>query len=85
MSKQYPLASERADAPTGCAYVAPTFWNKWFRWDGSRASGCYQLGGQVKDETHTGLQVFADGEWHPVIGWTLDSCGPATDYQEVGA
>ena len=64
---------------------APTFWNKWFRWDGSRASGCYQLGGQVKDETHTGLQVFADGEWHPVIGWTLDSCGPATDYQEVGA
>ena len=51
MSKQYTLASERADAPTGCAYVAPTFWNKWFRWDGSRASGCYQLGGQVKDET----------------------------------
>ena len=69
----------------GCAYVAPTFWNKWFRWDGSRASGCYQLGGQVKDENHTGMQVFADGEWHPVIGWTLDSCGPATDYQEVGA
>lgn len=32
MSKQYTLASERADAPTGCAYVAPTFWNKWFRW-----------------------------------------------------
>ena len=68
MSKQYTLASERADAPTGCAYVAPTFWNKWFRWDGSRASGCYQLGGQVKDENHTGLQIFADGEWHPVIG-----------------
>ena len=43
MSKPYTLASERADAPTGCAYVAPTFWNKWFRWDGSRASGCYQL------------------------------------------
>ena len=85
MSKQYPLASERADAPTGCAYVAPTFWNKWFRWDGSRASGCYQLGGQVKDENHTGLQIFSDGEWHPVVGWTLDNCGPATDYQEVGA
>ena len=85
MSKPYTLASERADAPSGCAYVAPTFWNKWFRWDGSRASGCYQLGGQVKDENHTGLQIFADGEWHPVIGWTLDSCGPATDYQEVGA
>ena len=63
MSKPYTLASERADAP----------------------SGCDQLGGQVKDENHTGLQIFADGEWHPVIGWTLDSCGPATDYQEVGA
>ena len=72
MSKQYTLASERADAPTGCAYVAPTFWNKWFRWDGSRASGCYQLGGQVKDENHTGLQVFADGEWHRSLDghWT---------------
>lgn len=55
MNEPYTLASERADAPTGCAYVAPTFWNKWFRWDGSRASGCYQLGGQVKDENHTGL------------------------------
>ena len=55
MSKPYTPASKRADAPTGCAYVAPTFWNKWFRWDGSRASGCYQLGGQVKDENHTGI------------------------------
>lgn len=55
MNEPYTLASKRADAPSGCAYVAPTFWNKWFRWDGSRASGCYQLGGQVKDETHTGL------------------------------
>ena len=36
-------ARERAQAPIGCAYVAPLFWNKWFRWDGSRASGCYQL------------------------------------------
>lgn len=33
MSKPYTPASKRADAPTGCAYVAPTFWNKWFRWD----------------------------------------------------
>lgn len=46
MNKPYTLASERAAAPTGCAYVAPTFWNKWFRWDGSRTSGHYQLGGQ---------------------------------------
>lgn len=85
MNKPYTLASERAAAPTGCAYVAPTFWNKWFLWDGSRTSGHYQLGGQVKDEYHTGLQVFADGEWHSVAGWTLDDCAPATDYQEESA
>ena len=29
--KPYTLASERAAAPTGCAYIAPLFWNKWFR------------------------------------------------------
>lgn len=40
-------ARERAQAPIGCAYVAPLFWNKWFRWDGCRASGCYQLGGRT--------------------------------------
>lgn len=34
--KPYTLASERAAAPTGCAYIAPLFWNKWFRWGGSR-------------------------------------------------
>lgn len=85
MNKPYTLASERAAAPTGCAYVVPTFWNKWFRWDGSRTSGHYQLGGHVKDEHNTGLQVFADGEWHSVAGWTLDDCAPATDYQEESA
>ena len=85
MNKPYTLASERAAAPTGCAYLAPTFWNKWLRWDGSRTSGHYQLGGQVKDEHHTGLQVFADGEWHSGAGWTLDDCAPATDYQEESA
>ena len=77
--KPYTLASERAAAPTGCAYIAPLFWNKWFRWGGSQASGCYQLGGQIKDESHTGLQIFADGEWHPVIGWALDDCRPAVN------
>lgn len=85
MNRTYTLAPERAAAPTGCAYLAPTFWNKWFRWDGSRTSGHYQLGGQVKDEHHTGLQVFADGEWHSVAGWTLDDCATATDYQEESA
>ena len=85
MKSTYATANDRAQAPIGCAYMAPMLWNKWFRWNGSLTSGHYQLGGQVKDETHTGLQVFADDEWHPVVGWTLDNCGPATDYQEVEA
>lgn len=33
MTKPYTLASERADAPTGCAYVAPLLTNAWFRWE----------------------------------------------------
>ena len=82
--KPYTLASERAAAPTGCAYIAPLFWNYWFRWDDSLESGCYQLGGRTRDENHTGLQVFSDGEWHPVVGWSLDDCTIARDYfQEV--
>ena len=36
--------------------------------------------GRTQDEHHTGLQVFADGEWHPVVGWALDDCTPASDY-----
>lgn len=86
MSKPYTLASERAAVPTGCAYIAPLFWNKWFRWGGSQASGCYQLGGQIKDESHTGLQIFADGEWHPVAAFYGAVCAPVDGYlQEVGA
>ena len=73
-------ARERAQAPIGLPYIAPLFWNNWFRWDGSPASGHYQLGGRTQDEHHTGLQVFADGEWHPVVGWALDDCTPASDY-----
>lgn len=74
--KSYTLTSERTAAPTGCAYVAPLFWMHWFRWTDSRASGDYQLGAQVKDENHTGLQIFADGEWHPVKAFTSDLCEP---------
>ena len=86
MNRTYILAPERAAAPTSeVAYIAPMLTYMWFRWDGSRTSGHYQLGGQVKDEHHTGLQVFADGEWHSVAGWTLDDCAPATDYQEESA
>ena len=83
--KSYTLASERAAAPTGCAYVAPLFWIYWFRWDGSRKSGDYQLGARIQEENHTGLQIFADGEWHPVKGFALDSCEPweTSDFPEA--
>ena len=30
--KSYTLASERAAAPTGCAYIAPSLVDLWFRW-----------------------------------------------------
>lgn len=76
MTKPYTLASERADAPTGCAYVAPLLTNAWFRWDNCRDSGHYQLGGRTQDEHHTGLQIFADGEWHPVKAFASDWCEP---------
>ena len=36
MSKPYTLASERADAPNGCAYVAPLLTCAWFRWEFNR-------------------------------------------------
>ena len=39
MSKPYTLASERADAPNGCAYVAPLLTCAWFRWENCRDSG----------------------------------------------
>lgn len=70
-------ARERAQAPIGLPYIAPLFWNKWFRWDGSPASGHYQLGGRTRDEHHTGLQIFANGEWHTVVGWDTDKCYPS--------
>ena len=43
-------ARERAQAPIGLPYIAPLFWNKWFRWDGSPASGHYQLARLIEDE-----------------------------------
>ena len=41
MSKPYTLASERAAAPTGCAYIAPLLTCAWFRWESCRDSGQY--------------------------------------------
>lgn len=73
-------ARERAQAPIGLPYIAPLMAHAWFRCDLTGGSGCYQLGGQVRDEKHTDLQIFADGEWHPVAAWTLDDCTPANDY-----
>ena len=47
MSKPYTLASERAAAPTGCAYIAPLLTCAWFRWESCRDSGQYLTGAEV--------------------------------------
>lgn len=72
-------ARERAQAPIGLPYIAPLMAHAWFRCDITAGSGHYQLGGRTRDEHHTGLQIFADGEWHPVVGWSLDDCTPTAD------
>lgn len=86
MNKPYTLAAERTDAPTGCAYVAPLLTNAWFRWENCRNSGQYMTGAQVTTSKPTNVQVFHDGEWHPVAAFYGSVCAPASDYfQEVGA
>lgn len=86
MNKPYTLASERADAPVGCAYVAPLFWTKWFRWDNCRNSGQYLTGAEVANLKPTHVQLFHNGAWHPVAAFYGSVCAPASDYfQEVGA
>lgn len=86
MNKPYTLASERADAPVGCAYVAPLLTNAWFRWDNCRDSGQYLTGAEVAALKPTHVQLFHNGAWHPVAAFYGSVCAPANDYfQEVGA
>ena len=86
MTKPYTLASERAEAPIGCAYVAPLLTNAWFRWENCRNSGQYLTGAQVTTTKPTNVQIFHNGAWHPVAAFYGSVCAPARDYfQEVGA
>ena len=80
MNKPYVLASERSAALIGCAYIAPLVTNAWFRWDNSRDSGVYTTGAEVSYRKPTHVQIFDDGEWHPVVAFYGATCKPATDY-----
>lgn len=63
-------------APVGCAYVAPLFKRRWFRWNESCPSGTRITGSKLHTERITGLQVFDGGEWHPVMVLASDWCEP---------
>ena len=65
-------ARERAQAPIGCAYVAPLFWS-----DITAGSGIYKLGRDVAKLKSVPIQIFANGEWHTVVGWDTDKCYPS--------
>lgn len=77
--KSITLAYDRGTAAVGCAYVAPLYLYQWFRWEGSRSSGILKLGAELSGQLISGLQVFDDGEWHPVKAFAPDWCGPLTD------
>ena len=75
--KSYTLASEQTAAPTGCDICS------------RHCFGCIGFVGLTaehlattswahgsRNENHTGLQIFADGEWHPVKAFTSDLCEP---------
>lgn len=74
----YALAPERAVAPVGCEYIAPLFAYRWFRWngEGSRPSGVWKLGAELKNQHMEGSQVYDAGEWHPVTAYASDWCVP---------
>lgn len=65
--KPYTLASERAAAPTGCPYIAPSLVDLWFRWGKVRPSGLLMTGMEVPEYRDTPVQVFDNGEWHQVL------------------
>ena len=70
--KPYTLASERAAAPTGCAYIAPSLVDLWFRWGKVRPSGLLMTGMEVPEYRDTPVQVFDNGEWHQVIAFSFE-------------
>lgn len=77
--KPYYLASERAAAPTSSmSYIAPVLTRMWFRWDSIRDSGYNRTGAEAVAESGSKpVQVFADGEWHPVAAYGMGIEGGA--------
>lgn len=78
----------RAQAATGCDYIAPLYKERWFRHKDDGPSGVWVLGAVLgcmfRDAER--VEVFDEDEWHPVVGWDPDDCRPAEDcFQEVGA
>ena len=70
-------ARERAQAPIGLPYIAPLMARAWFRCDITAGAGIYKLGRDVAGLKSVPIQVFANGEWHTVVGWDNDKCYPA--------
>lgn len=70
-------ARERAQAPIGLPYIAPLMAHAWFRCDITGRSGIYKLGRDVAGLKSVPVQIFANGEWHTVVGWDTNKCSPA--------
>lgn len=66
------------------AYVAAMAEHNWFRWSGTRRSGNYEVAAQLERHLHDGLQVYANGSWHPVVGLSYHSTIPAATYTVCG-
>lgn len=76
-------AFERAIAPVGAPYIAPLLKRHWFRYDGTRPAGCYKFGYETTGITSVPVQIFADGEWHTVVGYHDTECRPANEEDAV--
>lgn len=76
-------AFERAIAPVGAPYIAPWLKRRWFRCDGTSLAGRYKFGYETTGSTSVPVQVFADGEWHTVVGYHDTECRPVNiDHEE---
>lgn len=70
-------ARERAHATIGLPYIAPLMAHAWFRCDITAGSGIYKLGRDVAGLKSVPIQIFANGEWHTVVGWDTDKRYPS--------
>lgn len=71
-------AAERAAAKVGGPYQGGCREMDWYRWEGSNPGGSMERGAGMESLHHAGLQVYADGEWHPVTGFGCHT-QPAAD------